>query len=259
MISLVKRTWRMRHFALYMIIGQLKGFAAVQLLGYAWWILEPLALTVTYTFVIRGVFQRGGPDLPVLILMGMLPWRWTSNAIAEGISSIRRSSGLVHAGYLPKTIFPLVSLGTGGVRFLVAFLAVTLALGLFTPYVVGANLWALPLAMLLQLLFNLGMALVFSHFGAYSHDTANIWNIFGRVWFYFSPIMYERPMLNGIWQVVYDLNPMVAVVAVYRWAVMGHSLPTPGNMVSLAVFTVGSLLWGAYLHNKHDLHYAKVI
>lgn len=258
MLQILLRTWARRYLVKYMVLGQLRGDAALQFLGYVWWVLEPLALTATFTFLIAGVFRRGGPELPYLLMAGILPWRWTSSATSEAIGSIRRSSGILLSGYLPKTVFPLVALGVSGVRFVVALAVVAVVIFLLTPYGDPAAIW-LPGVVGLHALFNLGLALVLSHFGTYIPDTKNFWQVFSRVWFYLSPIMYETPRFSPKWQFLYGLNPAVGLIELYRWALLGHAPPRSEHLLSLCLFTLLSLLWGLYLHARHDQQYAKVI
>lgn len=259
MRKLLEAAWARRLYVVYMARGYLKGDARQQVLGYLWWVIEPVCLALVYTFLVSGVFGRGGPGIAFYILSGVLPFRWTRNAVSESIGSIHRHSGIVVSNYVPKLLFPAISICVTGARFVVALLVITLPIVIFanpTPWTSIFLLIAVPV----QLLFTLGLALVFSHFGAYYVDTKNVWDVIGRFWLYLSPVIYslshfDRPVLRT----VMELNPATGFLGLYRFALLGDAPPSATALVSLAAVTVFTLLWGLRLHAKHDAMYGKVL
>jgi len=259
MRKLLEAAWAKRLYVVYMTRGYLKGDARQRVLGYLWWIIEPISLALMYTFLVAGIFNRGGPGVAFYILSGVLPFRWTQHAVSESIGSIRRHSAIIVSGYIPKVVFPAIAICVTGVRFLVSLLVIgvpLIILGNDTPW----TSLVLPLAVVVQLSFTAGLSLVFSHYGTYYVDTKNIWDVISRYWLYLSPVIYslarfDRPALRTL----IELNPATGFLGLYRMALLGEPAPSATAMISLAVVTVATLVWGLRLHAKHDSLYGKVL
>ena len=95
MASRTLDVWQHRKVVRHLVRRDLKVKYQNSILGYAWSMLEPLAMACVYYFVFGVVFAAtggareapGGPDAPggyaLFLLSGLLPWMWFSAALSD--------------------------------------------------------------------------------------------------------------------------------------------------------------------------------
>ncbi len=108
----------------------------------------------------------------------------------------------------------------GVVDFLIAFV-VLLGMMVFYHVTPTANLWSIPLFLLLTLITALGVGLWLSALNVLYRDINYVLPFLTQFWMYISPIAYPTSMVPEKWRLVYALNPMTGVVEGFRWALLG--------------------------------------
>ena len=217
--------------------------------GLFWTVIHPLLMMVTYYFVFGVVLRtRFGDDgLPAGFLMyflaGMLPWLAFSEAVGRAPTMV-----IEHASFVKKLLFPVETLP---VNLVLAGL-VSEAFGL-AIFVVG--LWAfgyptaltalyLPLILLPQFLFTLGLCWMLSALGVFFRDLSQLIGFLLTVWFFTTPICYPEASLPRDYLWLFELNPMYVFVESYRAIFLELTAPpwkplAVLSAVSVAVFVLG--------------------
>src|SRR3984885_12121614 len=128
--------------------------------GVGWSLIRPLLtmLVLTLVFGKLGKMPSGGLPYPLLVLCGMLPWQFFSNAMADSGNSLVGNSGLISKVYFPRLVIVVSSVITSFVDFLIsaAFLAVLMIWYHRTPPVA---VLLLPMFVLLVFGASLGFGL----------------------------------------------------------------------------------------------------
>src|SRR5207253_11270320 len=93
----------------------------------------------------------------------------------------------------------------------------------------------LLLAIPLQVGLTLGLALVVSSLHVFFRDTAQILGMVFNVWFYVTPIVYPLALVPSRYRTWLELNPLTALVGLYRQAFPGGRLEVVPGAVSLAL------------------------
>jgi lipopolysaccharide transport system permease protein len=195
-----------------------------------WTVLNPLLLMATYFFVFGIVLQsRIGADqsrtgFALYFLAGMLPWLAFSEPVGRAASVI-----LEHRNFVKKLVFPLDTLP---VNHVVAGLVTELfgagvfiaALLIIRHAVPAAVLW-LPLLLVPQLLFTLGICWFLAALGVYMRDLGQIMVLVLTIWFFITPICYpESTNLSPAVTAVMRQNPLYVLVRGYRAVFLeGHA------------------------------------
>jgi ABC-type polysaccharide/polyol phosphate export permease len=227
MLTQLAELWRYRELVRNLIARDLKVRYKNSVLGIAWSWLNPLLMMMVFTIVFT-VINRAPPDIahyPVFILSGILPWNFFSASVVGATASIVGSSYLIKKVYFPREVLPLVAVLSNMINFVIAlpvFFGVALAFGIrLTP-------WALfmPVVLLVQVIFSVGIGLILATLNVYYRDTQIIMEVLMLAWFFVTPILWdartipETKVLFGIaWPIqrlVYILNPMASIVASYR-------------------------------------------
>ncbi len=216
--------WNRREFAWYMAMGNLKARNASTVLGLFWWVLNPLLLGAVY-YLIFGIILNVSRDLSYL-LSGMFVFYYTSTSMTGGANSIISNSRLLVNLSFPRLIMPIVAIIEAGVGFLASIPALYLIIGPSDGVWPGIDfLWIFPIAFAIQTVFNLGLAAITARVAVPFRDINNLLPYVSRIWLYLSPIIIPASFvaeLESPWDTLYNLNPLVPIIGLYRTALLGY-------------------------------------
>ncbi|MEM5776274.1 MAG: ABC transporter permease, partial [Anaerolineaceae bacterium] len=149
-----------------------------------------------------------------------LPWTLFSKALQDASRSLVSSANIISKVYFPRLILPLSSTLAGLVDFLIAF-TVLLLMMVFYGIHPTANLWLLPLLILLALVTAIGVSLWLSALNVMYRDVGHMLPFLSQFWMYITPIAYSSSIVPEKWRFIYALNPMTGVVEGFRWSLLG--------------------------------------
>jgi lipopolysaccharide transport system permease protein len=216
-----------------------------------WTVLNPLLLMATYFFVFGVVLRR--PDqsrsaFALYFLAGMLPWLAFSEPVGRAAYVI-----LEHRNFVKKLVFPLDTLPvnqvvSGLVTELFGAGIFVAALLIVRHAVPAAVLW-LPVLLIPQLLFTLGICWFLAALGVYMRDLGQIMALILTIWFFVTPICYpESNQLSPVIAAVVRLNPLYVLVRGYRAVFLEGHAPELYPLlklwaIALALFFLGHVLF----------------
>ena len=199
------------------------------------------------------VFMSGNaiPHFPVFALIGIIVWNFHATSVLGSIQSITANGNLISKTYFPREILPLSVVISNSVNFLFT-LPVLLVFLLAARIDLGWSLLLLPLVLAIQVVFLSGFALFFSTLNVFYRDAGIIMEALMLAWFFLTPVFYLPQNLFPEWQrVLYLVNPVASVLALYRDALYSASLPDPLFLArsaaqALLFLVVGSLVFQRY-------------
>jgi ABC-type polysaccharide/polyol phosphate export permease len=234
-------------------------------LGVFWTLLNPMALLATYTLVFAVYARVDVPNGPYTIFLftGLLPWLWLSQSAPAAATAIIRQPELVTRCYFPPQILPTVRVIADLADFVLALPVLLVALW-WVGRLPGLGLVALPLIILLQAMFLVGLALALSALTVFYRDVQFIISSGLSFWMFLTPgIFYdrERPFalaavlqrnfgwtIDGSIFVLLSsyLNPMAPFIASYQHIFNDPEQiwPALSDLLAAAVHGVLSLLLG---------------
>ncbi len=222
------------------------------LLGIAWAMLQPLALTVIFTIVFSRLVRvdTGGIPYPIFAYTALVPWTFFATSLSFGIASLVNNMNLVTKIYFPREILPLASVGAAFVDFLVS--AAILA-GMMLLYGVKpgwGSLWIAPL-LILQTALTVAVVLLGSALLVFFRDVRFVVPLLTQVWMYACPIIYPTALVPERYRTLYFLNPMAGIIDGYRRALLTGETPRLDALALGAAVTLTLLITG-YLFFKHS-------
>jgi homopolymeric O-antigen transport system permease protein len=214
-----------------------------------WTFLNPLLLMATYFFVFGLVLRTrfgadaGSTGFALYFLAGMLPWLAFSEPVGRAPHVI-----LEHRNFVKKLIFPLDTLPVNQV--LAGLVTEIFAAGVFLVALllirgsIPASVMWLPVLLIPQLLFTLGIAWFVSALGVFVRDLGQIMGFLLTLWFFITPICYPESSLPASAMVVLRKNPMFVLVRGYRAIFLENHAPAMLPLLKLwivapAVFFLG--------------------
>ncbi|MBI4213688.1 MAG: ABC transporter permease [Chloroflexi bacterium] len=197
-------------------------------LGFFWCLLNPLLTTAILTLLFT-VLMRGAsiPNFAAFALIGVLAWNWHATALVAGINSITSQSNLMAKAYFPREVLPLSAVLSNGLNFLFA-LPTAIVLLVFSGVPIGWALLLLPFVFVIQAALSAGFALLLATANVFYRDTSIIMESLLLAWFFLTPIFYRpQDLFPQYERLMYILNPVASVIAMYRDLLYSGSVPDP--------------------------------
>jgi ABC-type polysaccharide/polyol phosphate export permease len=221
----LRRLFRYRLLISSLVGRELKARYRASVLGFLWSFINPLLLLLTYGLVFKYVFPGARPQNMepyfLFLFCGLLPWTWFQSSIAEAAGVLIAGGNLIKKVLFPAEVLPIVAVLANMVNFL---------LGL--PIIIVFLIWAgrlrpsallLPLPLLVQLVFTVGLALFFSALTVHFRDLQDILGHILHLWFWGSPILYFYGDTSGAVHTALRFNPLTHVILSYQQMLfIGH-------------------------------------
>jgi ABC-type polysaccharide/polyol phosphate export permease len=246
MVEQLRNIWKRRELLWYIVRFQMKAENKNKILGFAWSFLDPLLLLLVYIVLVSIIFQRGGPQFPVLLFISLLSWRWFTSSLQRSVTSITSKVGLAQSVRFPLAILPVSGIIIGFFDWLFGFAVLLPMLFIFEASFTVHILW-LPVLLLIEFVGTVGACLIVAVVGTYLSDLGNIIQFLIRLGFYLSPILYSiRDTVPDRLMTVYMLgNPFASLLESYKNVVILGLPPNEyvwwGTAIACIVFVIG--LW----------------
>ena len=262
MINRLAELYSYRELIKNLVIRDLKVRYKNSVLGILWSLLNPLLMTIVFTVVFTLMLRSDQPDYPVFFMCAYLPWSFLSETVVGGTNSIVGNAHLIKKVYFPREVLPLSEVLSGLVNFLLAMIVL---FGMILVFQVNltASILLLPIVVVAQILFILGMVFFLSTANVFYRDTQHIMQVVMQAWFFLTPIFYPIDIIPQnatvlglsinlqLW--VRRLNPMASLIASYRdilfrGAVPGFDFLLRTVVTCLAIFFIGYFIFCRYSH-----------
>jgi ABC-type polysaccharide/polyol phosphate export permease len=249
---------RHRHLLRYLIASGLRTENANTVLGFVWWILDPLLLMSVYVLLVGVLLGRGSPDLPVFILTAIIAWELFSKGTSNMVSGTMRKERSMRQIAFPKAVLPLSAIAAAAIHFAFAFAALLGVAILFGIYPSVYALLAVPIV-LVQLALTIGIGFFLSAVNVFLRDTTKLMRYAFRFGFYLSPTLYPLSAVPDSVRPVYDLNPFATLIPAYRDVVMYHKVPDLAALGVVAAVSVAVLALGYLFFVRLQPWFAKLV
>ena len=229
-----------------------------------WAVLNPALLMITYFFVFGVVLQsrfagdtsRSG--FALYFLAGMLPWLPFSEAAGRAPHVM-----LEYRNFLKKLVFPVETLPVNQViagLVTEAFtLLVFLVFLLFARGSIPFTLLWLPVLLIPQMLFTLGVSWFLSALGVFVRDLGQVIGFLLTLWFFITPICYPETQLPPAVAMVLSKNPIYVLVRGYRSILLESHPPEFHSLWKLWLLAAVVFVLGHALFHKLRPSFADVI
>jgi ABC-2 type transport system permease protein len=266
-LSLVSELADSRELLSNLTSRELRGKYKTTALGYLWSLINPLAQMAIYTavfsFILRVEPEPGDPSgldiFPLWLLCGLLPWGFFAAVVSGGMNSIVGNAALILKVWFRRVVLPtssmLAALVTFGVEMIVLTIVLLLVGGMPLPF-----LPLVAVTMVLLGVFALGIGMALAVANVYFRDTPHLVAIFLQVWFFATPIIYPSTLVTDqvastpyAWVArLYEANPMVAFVEVFRALLYDNRLPDLGPSLYCLALAGASISIGYWVFRRRE-------
>lgn len=256
MFSGLTEIFRYREAARLLTLRELQVRYSNSALGVVWSLFHPLLMTLFFTLVFTVMLPNSIPHYPVFFLAALLPWNFFNLSVVGSTNAITHNQQLVNRVYFPREILPVAVVAANGLNFLIALVPLALMmLALGVPFTL-ALLW-LPVVILVQGLFSLGLSLALAALNVYFRDIQQIVEVLMLPWFFLTPIVYSSDLIANpaIRQAVLAANPMASLVTVYRQIIYAGQGPELSLLALTAAEAAAALLLGFLIFRRASPHF----
>jgi teichoic acid transport system permease protein len=220
-----RQLWKYRHFMVAYANGRLIAAFTTARLGRLWQLLNPIINAAVY-YLIFGLIlntKAGIPNFIAYLCTGLFVFAFTQGVVVQGTQAISSSLGLIRALQFPRASLPIAVTLTQFQNLLISMLVlVGIVIADGEPITVE---WALVVpALLLQSLFNVGLALAMARMGAKVTDLKQLIPFVMRTWMYASGVLYSvenfARHLPQFWAEVMLANPLLVYIELMRLALL---------------------------------------
>jgi lipopolysaccharide transport system permease protein len=242
------------------VVRDIKVRYKQSLMGAAWAILQPLSATLIFA-VIFSRFVRvptDGIPYPIFYYSALLPWTFFSSSITFGVSSLVSNMSLVTKIYFPREILPLSAVLASMVDFFIASL-IFVGMMIFYQVPLSASLICIPLLLLIQIAFTVGIVLCASAMNVFYRDVRFVVPLGLQLWMYLTPIIYPLSIVPPRFLGVYMLNPMASIIDSYRRIILLGEWPSFSYLVLGGAVSVVLLIAGYGYFKRSEAVFADII
>ena len=256
-MSTIKELYDYRQMIFSLVKKDLRGRYKGSVLGFMWTFINPLLQLIIYTLVFGHFLPNGVKRYYLYLFVALIPWIFFSSSITVGAASIMSQKDLVKKIYFPRMVIPISYVTSCFVNMLLCFIVI------FAVIIVtgaGINFLAvltLPVIMIVEYIFALGMALLTSATTVYFRDMEHILGIVSMAWMYLTPIVYSKSIIPVKYHKIFNLNPMTPIIDCYRTVLYEKQVPDLSTLLISVALGVFFLIFGALVFNKLQKHFAE--
>lgn len=243
---------------LYSVYADLRTEVARRLLGFLWWIIEPLMFMGVFYVVFGLGLRQGGENYVAFLLTGMVAWKWFDASVRQCSSVIAMNAGVLQQVYIPKYGLVLIQILSNTFKFLIVLLILLILMVILGHYPNPAWLY-LPAVLAIQLLIIISVSFFIAAIVPFAQDIKQIVDNLLMLMMFMSGIFFKASSLPESMQPYFQLNPMVSVIESYRSILLDASTPNFTLLVNSLLITAPLLCFGIYILRKYDRRYPKMM
>ncbi|KQQ56874.1 ABC transporter [Pseudomonas sp. Leaf127] len=251
-MSAIVMIWRHHQVLWATTLGDIRSRFIGTIFGAAWIVIYPLLFlglyAVVYTMIYKvRVAQFGTFDYVLLIFCGLVPFLGFAEALGSGVGAVLGNKGLVRNTLFPIELIPVKTVLASSVTMLVGLL---MLLGiLWSRGIVHSTQWMIPLILMLQILFTVGLIWILSAINVFVPDLSQMVGVLILFLMLVSPIAYTHEMIpQELIPFMYP-NPLYYLIMLYRDAAFIGEV----KLELLGVFTmmsIGTLCLGGFIFSR---------
>lgn len=243
LFAYTRQLWAYRFFITEYANAKLVSSFSTARLGQLWQVLTPLANAGVY-YLIFGVVLNTRDQVDNFIAYlctGLFVFTFTATVVQQGTQSIVSNLGLIRALHFPRAVLPIAVMLTQ-FQSLVAAMVVLFGIVLVSGEPLTVQWLLLIPALLLQSVFNAGLALAMARLGSKLTDLKQVIPFVMRTWMYGSGVLYsvanfEEHLPTAVSTLV-KANPLLVYIELARHALM-EDVPLASPVSQLWLLAIG--------------------
>ena len=261
-VDYLKMCWARRHFIIELSAAREQSENSESRLGQLWRLLNPL-LNVAVYFLIFGVIFKGRGSVSNYIsflVIGVFFFGFTQQAILGGSRAVTSNMALVRAFSFPRALLPISvvieELNSLGPAIIICLGTVLISGGGFTW-----TWFLLVPAIILQTMFNVGIAMALARITERVRDVAKLLPFFLRTWLYLSGVVFPISQIvsthHNVIGFLLAFNPAAVFIELARDCLLASYSVPPITWAYGVFWAVAMLGVGFYYFWQAETRYGR--
>ncbi len=250
-------TWRHRDLLYLLIRRDLVAFYKQTILGPAWFVIQPICMTIVFTIIFGQVAQLSTDGLPQFLfyLCGITLWNYFAECFNKTATVFRDNAPLFGKVYFPRVIVPISIVISNLVRFTIQFLMFGIvAAWYYQQDAIHPNptMLLFPVVVLTMALLSLGCGMLFSALTTKYRDLVFLLQFGVQLLMYATPVIYPFSEVPESIRPILSLNPLTPLFEVTRHGFLGAGEYTLLGLGYSIAFTAVTLLFAIVIFNRME-------
>lgn len=212
-------------------------------LGTLWLFLNPLLQLLVYNIVFSEILQIQTENYLIFLASGLMPWIFFSSTITGGARCILNEQDIVKKNYFPREIAPISYTVTTAITMILSIIVIYVLLILLGVEINLNAIIYLPILIIIEFFFALGIVLIVSALTVYFRDMEFILGILTMAWQFLTPVMYPVDIVPEALQPIWRMNPMTPIIEGYRTIMYDQKIPSIQQLgLSMVVMLIAMIL-----------------
>lgn len=197
------------------------------ILGPAWFVIQPLLTTITFTVIFGNIAKLSTDGLPPILfyLSGNILWQYFANSLTTTSDTFIKNAHIFGKVYFPRLAVPVSVIISQLFKVLLQFAFFLCFWAYF--FLRGAEVGFTPVAYLLPVLLvllaglSLGMGIILSSLTTKYRDLRFLLQFGVQLLMYVTPVIYPLSSIEGKWRFLILANPVTPIIETFRAGFLG--------------------------------------
>ena len=262
--SYLAALWNRRHFIIAESRAKMSSSTRKNILGYGWLFLNPLLSVLAFWFIFGFILQtsRGVPNFLGFLVVGVFFFGFTGKCMTGGTGAIRSGASMIKGFQFPRAALPISTVVRNFLDFMPTLLVMVVVLAVVPPLEVIT--WRVILVIpviILQTIFNVGLACFLARLGHKIPDLTNFMSIVSRFWLYGSGVFFSIEDRLGNHPALLEAmqyNPMHAYLTLVRNSLLYGVDSDPKMWIIGTIWAFGLLIVGFLFFWRGEENYGRL-
>lgn len=259
MLKTIRDVWDYRAMVQSLVNRELRGRYKASVLGFLWTFIVPLCQLLVYTLVFSVILKSSVERYYLYLFVALIPWNFFSSCLTAGANCVVAQQSLVNKIYFPREVIPVSFVTAAFVNMLYCEIVVFIVSVLSGVHYSLMALLCLPLIMLIEYVFTLGITLIVSALDVFFRDIEHILNILSMAWMFMTPIMYEITIVPENLLPLFQLNPMASIIQAYRDIMYSGVVPHINTLGMAVVMGIVFMIVGMLTFSRLKRRFSEVM
>lgn len=262
LLASIASLWQYRAFILGSTKREFQTKYKNSLLGFAWPIINPLALILVYTLVfskvmgarLSGAAVDGGSSIyaySIYLCIGIIVWTLFSELTSRAQVVFLENANLLKKLNFPRLCLPVIVIFNAGLNFIIIFALFTLFLLVTNNFPGACYLAVIPLLVIL-VAFSIGLGMTLGVLNVFFRDIGYFYSVALQFWFWLTPIVYSANILPEKIRFLIAFNPLTNLLQAFQGIFIDHAWPNWSSLWFISILTILLNINGFRLFRKRS-------
>lgn len=254
----LKELWSYRDLIILMVKRDLTAVYKQTILGPIWMFIQPIFVTLIYTFTF-GQAKLSTDNIPPLLfyLMGQTFWTYFADCLNKTSTTFIANAAVFGKVYFPRLVMPVSAIISNLIKLLIQ-ISLLLAFYIYFYITTDAMYIQWPLLILIPViivtigLFGLSLGILFSSLTTKYRDFTFLLTFAIQLIMFLSCVVFPASMFSGLKQTILLCNPIAGCLELIKYILTGHGTVIPSLLIINICTVLVMLFFSILLFNRTE-------